>query len=952
MVEVILGGEAVRALVDTGCSTALVNARLVDHCEGEGFMTAFDGRNVKCRGVSWVQLEVAGKPLKVCAVVLDNIVNNLDLVIGMEVIDQLGGVLVDGNKIQFGVGQCSVASATKNEVKDGDVGGDENVLCRIEDKDFTAKFDGNCWTAEWSWKDNQPPKLQNTVSCYDRQLSGRKRERFEKEVERWIEEGILLPWNEEVESGILPLMAVEQPTKDKVRPVLDYRELNKYIQCHTGDDVIDVCTETLREWRQVEGETVLVDLKSAYLQVRVAKELWKYQLVKHKGRTYCLTRLGFGLNSAPRIMTKILKTVLSKSEKIREATSSYIDDILVDTSRVSAAELIHHLNRYGLATKSPEPLDGGVALGLKIKRNRMGELSFGRGNELPDVSRCLTRRELFSVCGKLVGHYPIAGWLRVACSYIKRKAEGTRWDDYVGERAMVMMGEVMERVKKEDPVKGRWTVPKRGDAVVWCDASSIAMGVLLEVDGQGVEDAAWLRKKDDCSHINVAELEAVLKGINMALKWGLKDISLLTDSVTVRGWVRVTLMGEKRIRTKGAAEMIVKRRLGTLRNLIDEFGLRVTVSYVSTSKNKADVLTRVKKDWLRSDADDPREENQRSVPVCAGAIDLEEVHNMHHFGVDRTLFLARKIDPAVTRNSVQNVVRSCMRCQAIDPAPVVHEKGEIEVTDNWRRLAIDVTHYRQMSYLSVVDCGPGRFAVWKELRKESADCVVALLNEIFFERGPAEEILVDNATVFRSETMKEFLEGWKVQPYFRAAYRPSGNGIVERHHRTIKAIAERGRISPLEAVFWYNMAPRFGQREDSIPQRAIFRYDWRHPSVDPQPNEGEATGTGVELGDEVWVKPPGARCTSHWQRGVVTRLNSNSNVSVDGMPRHILDVRRVVHPSRDSVGHEQEESADVATRDEELVESETEGRYPQRRRQPPCWMSDYVTDDVEHSLEL
>lgn len=54
----------------------------------------------------------------------------------------------------------------------------------------------------------------------------------------------------------------------------------------------------------------------------------------------------------------------------------------------------------------------------------------------------------------------------------------------------------------EDPVKGRWTVPRRStrSGVVWCDSS---MGVLLEIEGRGVEDAAWLRKKSDANHINV-----------------------------------------------------------------------------------------------------------------------------------------------------------------------------------------------------------------------------------------------------------------------------------------------------------------------------------------------------------------------------------------------------------------------------------------------------------------
>ena len=38
-------------------------------------------------------------------------------------------------------------------------------------------------------------------------------------------------------------MLVEQ--QKKVRPVLDFRELNHLIECHTGDYVIDNCEETL-----------------------------------------------------------------------------------------------------------------------------------------------------------------------------------------------------------------------------------------------------------------------------------------------------------------------------------------------------------------------------------------------------------------------------------------------------------------------------------------------------------------------------------------------------------------------------------------------------------------------------------------------------------------------------------------------------------------------------------
>ena len=183
-------------------------------------------------------------------------------------------------------------------------------------------------------------------------------------------------------------------------------------------------------------------------------------------------------------------------------------------------------------------------LGLKLT-TKDSSLCFSRGNKLPVESIKLTRRELFSACKLLVGHCPIAGWLRVDCSYIK-KVEGSKWDNQVGEVAVNMVNKMIAKVKDEDPVKGYWHVP-------WCDASSIAIGTVLEVDEKVVEDASWLRKKYDFSHINVAELEFIPKGVNLPLKWGLQELEVKTDSVTVCGWIETIIKEEKGVRTKGAA---------------------------------------------------------------------------------------------------------------------------------------------------------------------------------------------------------------------------------------------------------------------------------------------------------------------------------------------------------------------------------------------------------------
>ena len=94
------------------------------------------------------------------------------------------------------------------------------------------------------------------------------------------------------------------------------------------------------------------------------------------------------------------------------------------------------------------------------------------------------RRSVFSVCGKLVGHFPVCGWLRVAMVAIKRRATSVSsgWDNEVRDAALrSMQTETVAWVTHDDPVRGNWCVD-RNEFTVWVDASSLALGVALAVD--------------------------------------------------------------------------------------------------------------------------------------------------------------------------------------------------------------------------------------------------------------------------------------------------------------------------------------------------------------------------------------------------------------------------------------------------------------------------------------
>ena len=52
-------------------------------------------------------------------------------------------------------------------------------------------------------------------------------------------------------------MAVVQEKKYKVQPVLNFRELNEFVECSEAD--ADACDEKLRSWRQKSANCALLN---------------------------------------------------------------------------------------------------------------------------------------------------------------------------------------------------------------------------------------------------------------------------------------------------------------------------------------------------------------------------------------------------------------------------------------------------------------------------------------------------------------------------------------------------------------------------------------------------------------------------------------------------------------------------------------------------------------------
>ncbi len=389
--RVEVDGRKVQAMVDTGSSLSLVDKRLIaddrrlDKSRA-AIVTMMNGQCMTTMGTAWCKVRIDGvvdTPVEVH--VAESLPMDVAMVLGLDLISQTKGVRLsaarDGDDWHVVFGGSSVVTKPLKKTLEAD--------------DYEVEFDGRHWTMKWRWADG-PPDCQNSSNYH---VAAEHREEFEAEVQSWIDEGILVAWDPAIHGevkALIPLMARSQPKKKKVRPVLDYRQLNEFILSRPGTET-QVCEEEMRAWRRVVGDFAIVDLKRAYLQIRVDPSLWVYQGVRFQGKVFLLTRMGFGLSVGPKVMPAIVKWVLARDEAIQKVTGSYIDDIHVDESHgVLAEDVVRLLNEYGLACKAPERVRSGTSvhvLGLRVMRTLTGELWWSRDGDAPArPSGMMTRR--------------------------------------------------------------------------------------------------------------------------------------------------------------------------------------------------------------------------------------------------------------------------------------------------------------------------------------------------------------------------------------------------------------------------------------------------------------------------------------------------------------------------------------------------------------------------------
>ncbi|KFD62560.1 hypothetical protein M514_25296 [Trichuris suis] len=211
-------------LVDTGCTNCIAHESCCKQWKEQTVtMTTLNDGVLQGKGVGTVWLQPMDRPrVQADVIICQTKPLGFDFILGINGIKKLRGLEINHEgRVRFRPTEGTVCAATDADIT-------------LDERDFVVTFDrDDCsWRASWKWTNGGGPDvLKNIVREYppSREIRGP----YEEELRSWVEQGWLVPYDQTKygpAKGLIPLMAIVQRNKGKIRPVMDFRELNAHIE--------------------------------------------------------------------------------------------------------------------------------------------------------------------------------------------------------------------------------------------------------------------------------------------------------------------------------------------------------------------------------------------------------------------------------------------------------------------------------------------------------------------------------------------------------------------------------------------------------------------------------------------------------------------------------------------------------------------------------------------------
>jgi ribonuclease HI len=176
--------------------------------------------------------------------------------------------------------------------------------------------------AEWEGALPPPRQTQNRMR---RKYTGVMNTEYVRQLQEELQEDIIVRVQAQECKWLSPTFLV--PKKGgEWRKILDCRLLNKYIK-KVKFQMEDI--RTVVQLLEQDQWTVSVDITKAYSHVSVSPEMQPYLTFQYDTNYYQYRAMPFGVSSAPRIFTRIMKqTIKAVRERWQVAAVQYLDDLL------------------------------------------------------------------------------------------------------------------------------------------------------------------------------------------------------------------------------------------------------------------------------------------------------------------------------------------------------------------------------------------------------------------------------------------------------------------------------------------------------------------------------------------------------------------------------------------------------------------------------------------------
>ena len=314
-----------------------------------------------------------------------------------------------------------------------------------------------------------------------------------------------------------------RPKKDgSMRPVFNLKPLNRYVQYeHFKMENLPLATAMIEQGDQMGS----VDLKNASFSVPIHVEHRKFLRFMWEGQIFQFRVIPFGLASAPRIFTKILKPVIALLRRVEIGMVQYLDDCLwmnqeLGLGKKDRDSILYVLMEVGFTinwSKSQlEMTQVQQFFGLMIDSVRM-KLSLPQAKVVDIKNRCInmlrlqttTVRQLAKLVGKLTSTVLAIVPGPLFCRDQQMlKTQGLLKNRQSKEAEVTLTAECKTElswwVESLEQHNGQSLILTNPDLMITTDASKTGWGAMMNgTHTQG----AWSEKETQL-HINRLELRA------------------------------------------------------------------------------------------------------------------------------------------------------------------------------------------------------------------------------------------------------------------------------------------------------------------------------------------------------------------------------------------------------------------------------------------------------------